>query len=330
MHALIQESEAVKESLKTNDKNVKCGVMTPIAPPVQERTSGNTPQITYTRGPDLSGTFQGAGGIGGMLARSTGYSAATGAWSTHNNYHADANGNITYLATAAQALGASYRYDPFGRTITSSGTLVNANTYRFSSKELHLLTASSSSVYSYGYRFYDPNTGRWLNRDPIFERGGINLYGFVRNRPVNGVDSDGRALWGPPFMPPGPPPEGPFECGNRIKNEVWKQFGENRGDDDPSARKAHCIAHCRIAKECPGGAGTSWIGGLGKEFLDELKQYIGIGDGYDSGDMTANAHGRKCAKGPKSCEEACDDALKDGSLYPPPPPLNDDIPYGVF
>jgi uncharacterized protein RhaS with RHS repeats len=34
--------------------------------------------------------------------------------------------------------------------------------------------------------FYDPGTGRWLNRDPIEERGGVHLYGFVRNNPIGG------------------------------------------------------------------------------------------------------------------------------------------------
>jgi hypothetical protein len=35
---------------------------------------------------------------------------------------------------------------------------------------------------------YDPSTGRWLQRDPIGEAGGLNLYGFVDNNPVNFVD----------------------------------------------------------------------------------------------------------------------------------------------
>ena len=35
---------------------------------------------------------------------------------------------------------------------------------------------------------YDPNVGRWLSRDPIMEEGGVNLYGFVGNNPLNGVD----------------------------------------------------------------------------------------------------------------------------------------------
>jgi RHS repeat-associated protein len=35
----------------------------------------------------------------------------------------------------------------------------------------------------YGYRYYDPSTGRWPSRDPIGEKGGVNLYGMVGNKP---------------------------------------------------------------------------------------------------------------------------------------------------
>ncbi len=41
---------------------------------IQERSSANTPTVSYTRGTDLSGSLEGAGGIGGLLARSHGYS----------------------------------------------------------------------------------------------------------------------------------------------------------------------------------------------------------------------------------------------------------------
>jgi RHS repeat-associated protein len=40
----------------------------------------------------------------------------------------------------------------------------------------------------YGYRYYHPQTGRWINRDPIQERGGINLYGFVGNNGIGRWD----------------------------------------------------------------------------------------------------------------------------------------------
>jgi RHS repeat-associated protein len=40
----------------------------------------------------------------------------------------------------------------------------------------------------YGYRYYHPQTGRWINKDPIEEEGGLNLYGFVGNNGVSAFD----------------------------------------------------------------------------------------------------------------------------------------------
>jgi RHS repeat-associated protein len=159
------------------------------------------------------GPLEGAGGIGGLLARSHDYSS--GNWSTHNAYHADGNGNITYLVNSSQTVAASYRYDPYGNLISSSGLLATANEYRFSSKMVHL----GSGLYYYGYRFYEPNFQRWLNRDPIEEEGfvvasrdaqsslskvqfgqrvavqdrlnGLNAYLFLSNDPQNRFDALG-------------------------------------------------------------------------------------------------------------------------------------------
>jgi uncharacterized protein RhaS with RHS repeats len=72
--------------------------------------------------------MEGAGGIGGMLARSHGYSG--GSWSTHNFYHADGGGNITALVDAGQLVSASYRYDTYGNQISASGGIATANVYR--------------------------------------------------------------------------------------------------------------------------------------------------------------------------------------------------------
>jgi RHS repeat-associated protein len=67
--------------------------------------------------------------------------------------------------------------------------LAEANLYRFSSKEYH---PSSGLVY-YLYRHYEPNLQRWLNRDPIGELGGLNLYGYVSNDPLDRYDPFGEA-----------------------------------------------------------------------------------------------------------------------------------------
>lgn len=146
----------------------------------------------------------------GLLARSA-HSGTARTNHTHAYYHADGNGNITYLQTSAQGLGASYRYDAYGNTVASSGSLAAANTYRFSSKMME----PNTSLYYYGYRWYSPSLQRWLNRDPIEEESNFkqavskygqnkaslyrldsigNLYGFVHNNPILYGDVDGRFL----------------------------------------------------------------------------------------------------------------------------------------
>ena len=136
---------------------------------LQERNGSNAPEVTYTRGLDGSGTQPGAGGIGGLLARTDG--------SSTNYYHADGNGNITALINASGTETGRYLYDPYGNLLGLWGAAALGNTYRFSSKEWDLRT----DVYYYGYRYYQPNLQRWLNRDPLEEAVGINLYEFADN-----------------------------------------------------------------------------------------------------------------------------------------------------
>ena len=146
---------------------------------LREQDASNVPRVTYTRGPDLSGTFGGAGGIGGLLARTDGNGSAY--------YHADAGGNVTLLTDTSGNVVARYLYDPFGRIIGKWGQLADANVMQFSSMPVH----RQSGLSLYPFRAYDPNLQRWLNRDPIGELGGLNLYAYVRNSPDNLIDPDG-------------------------------------------------------------------------------------------------------------------------------------------
>ncbi len=63
----------------------------------------------------------------------------------------------------------------------------------FSRLEMSCKETKTDLVY-YGYRYYSPALGRWLSRDPIEEQGGLNLYAFVNNDPVNKWDVLGLSL----------------------------------------------------------------------------------------------------------------------------------------
>jgi uncharacterized protein RhaS with RHS repeats len=62
----------------------------------------------------------------------------------------------------------------------------------------------------YGYRYYSPELGRWVNRDPIAEKGGLNIYAFLENAPVDFVDALGLlpVPIGPILTPPPVPIKG--------------------------------------------------------------------------------------------------------------------------
>ena len=137
-------------------------------------------QNSYSWGMDLSGSMQGAGGVGGLLAVTNHDSQST----DHFFPTYDGNGNVSEYLDASGIMQAHYEYDPFGNTTVSTGNKATDFFHRFSTKPLD----AETGLYYYGYRYYDPVTGRWPSRDPIEERGGINLYGMVRNSPINRID----------------------------------------------------------------------------------------------------------------------------------------------
>jgi RHS repeat-associated protein len=153
---------------------------------VAELNASGAAVRNHTWGLDLSGTLQGAGGVGGLLATTVHATAAT----THFPAY-DGNGNITlYLAddgTGTLAATATFEYSPFGRPLQATGSAAAILPFRFSTK----YRDAKTTLYYYGYRYYNAQTGRWINRDPIGEAGGHSIYAFVRNSDISAHDSLG-------------------------------------------------------------------------------------------------------------------------------------------
>jgi RHS repeat-associated protein len=151
---------------------------------VAEVKPDNSKIRTYMWGSDLSGSLQGAGGVGGLLEVSY-----YGTGGTTNCFPAfDGNGNVAALINAADGtVAANYEYAAFGEPIRITGVMAKNNPFRFSTK----YADDESDLLYYGFRYYKPSTGTWPNRDPLQEKGGMNLYGFGNNDAVNQFDALG-------------------------------------------------------------------------------------------------------------------------------------------
>lgn len=144
--------------------------------PLQDRDGSNAVQRAYTWGLNMGG------GIGGLLAVAEG--------GQHYQYLYDGKGNVSAVLDAAAQPVASYRYDAFGKLLAKAGSFEQP--FMFSTKRYF----EGAGLSYYGYRFYQPVMGRWLTRDPLQEVGGINLYGFTSNNPINRIDPYGLIDWG--------------------------------------------------------------------------------------------------------------------------------------
>ncbi|MGH7942745.1 MAG: hypothetical protein ACREFR_16930, partial [Limisphaerales bacterium] len=91
---------------------------------------GLRPLTSFTWGNDLSGSLQGAGGVGGLLEMSE-----YGSQTTNCFVAFDGNGNVMALVNAADGtLAAEYDYGPFGEPIRMTGPMARLNPFRFSTK----------------------------------------------------------------------------------------------------------------------------------------------------------------------------------------------------
>ena len=152
-----------------------------------ELNATNGLERSYLWGLDLSGTPQGAGGVGGLLALST-FNLQPSTYF----YAYDGNGNVRGMIDGKEGNSAA-RYDsgPFAEPVRSSGTMAAANPMRFSTK----YQDGDSDFFYYGYRFYASQHGKWLSRDPVTRYYDDNIYSMLKNSLPNTIDILGLYDW---------------------------------------------------------------------------------------------------------------------------------------
>jgi len=101
-------------------------------------------------------------------------------------YHYDGLGNTVAITDSSGAIVNAYAYSPYG-LVGSQETIENSFQYvgRFG------VMAEGNGLYFMRARYYDPEVGRFINKDPIGYAGGMNLYGYVGGNPVNVIDPSG-------------------------------------------------------------------------------------------------------------------------------------------
>ncbi len=210
-------------------------------------TSTFSLNASHAWGLDLSGTAQGAGGVGGLLWTTVAATAKTYAPSI------DANGNVfAYVDCSDGVIAGKRDYGAFGEAVLTTG-VAGSLPFGFSTK----YEDKESGLYYYGYRFYNPSTGRWLSRDPIEEKGGLNLYEFVLNDPIAKIDALGNSPQGAALI-------GAIavisSCALPYHVYALSHYGHR------SDKFRHCWVSCKMSRTC-GGMITE-IAGLGKEVRD--------------------------------------------------------------
>jgi RHS repeat-associated protein len=100
-------------------------------------------------------------------------------------YTRDHLGSVRELTTSTGTIAARYDYDPYGVTTLIQGT--NLADFQYAGMYVH----QPSGYYLSATRAYSPNLGRWITKDPIQEKGGLNMYAYCGNNPVNAVDPSG-------------------------------------------------------------------------------------------------------------------------------------------
>ena len=236
---------------------------------------------SFQWGTDASGTMQGAGGVGGLISMTVHQGTNAGTYF----YCFDGNYNVATLVNVTNgAIEAVYDYNAFLGILRATGRLAFVNPFVSSTK---FCDWESGFLY-YGYRYYDPDTGRWPSRDPIGERGGKNLFSFVGNDAENSYDYLGQRMEPnprpptPPRQPPNtdPVPSGQCRiqvCCGSVSGTVWEHcyvgFGDENGTSGcragPSRRTqgsgssgsqggvpSHCNKCCGFWGTLSGGCGT--------------------------------------------------------------------------
>ena len=239
-----------------------------------------------------------------------------------DNYYflQDHLGSTTALTNSNGAITEQTNYDSFGNATNQLSTR-----FQYTGREYD----ETTGLYYYRARWYDAQVGRFISEDPIgFAGGDVNLFGYVKNKPLKYKDPRGLDDADKPWYPDYPQtpscsddPDNPspsmqvlcplIEIDNNPRtayNMGWQAQGRNflRGDpqgglDPYNGGFRHCVSACILAKRYGG------VGSLGKFLLHDLPNEILYPKPDSPSDLAAEDIGSEYgfSGGCETCESSC-------------------------
>ncbi len=205
-------------------------------------------------------------------------------------------------------------YGPFGEVLRATGPMAEANALRFSTK----YQDEETGLVYYGYRY--EKDGRWPNRDPIGERGGLNLYGFVGNNPISRIDPLGLDYYGGGGADFREKLDCLCKCGksncekgaslaSRALSETQKRFPGSTLHNDKADAWRHCYWSCEMARD---------LGAKAAKCIGDVHENANTRRGQPPEERKMDDHnnsvGRDLAAQSGNCGDLCQKALDDGKL----------------
>ena len=135
------------------------------------------------------------------------------------------------MPSGPSRLDTSYEFDEYGRRLPPSMTNTVESQKTFVGGMSVQDEVADTGLMMMGHRFYAPDHGRFLNRDPIGFAGGMNLFEYAGGSPVSKVDPNGLRLrvgtaaenWtGTPIDDPGPLSQGEIAVAEAVIGALWE------------------------------------------------------------------------------------------------------------
>jgi RHS repeat-associated protein len=218
-------------------------------------------------------------------------------------YHNDHLGTPQVLTNDSQAISWKAVYTPFGDAVPSVQTVENP--FRFPGQYYDTETGLH---YNY-FRYYNPQTGRYITPDPIGLEGGINLFAYVRGNPLRWIDRKGLVDptgigFSDSFMDEVPPGLVEYWSGfGEGLSDFWTNYQNMKNANTIGADKYfHCMANCEAVRRGEGGSDVAKLLSEGRELFDEyIKRDLRWACNQD---RAANKQGQR-GDPTKPCKDVC-------------------------